>query len=109
VSLEFDAPAGKKPSLEAIEQIWTRFSALPQELALPSAPLHPIIVRHEQNRPQPARDRDADKGMAVVVGRLRPCKVFDIRFAALSHNTKRGAALGGILNAELLKAKGFFG
>ena len=35
--------------------------------------------------------------------------VFDIKFVALSHNTKRGAALGGILNAELLKAKGFFG
>jgi aspartate-semialdehyde dehydrogenase len=46
--------------------------------------------------------------MSVVVGRLRPCKVFDIRFVALHHNTKRGAALGGILNAELLKAKGFF-
>jgi aspartate-semialdehyde dehydrogenase len=46
--------------------------------------------------------------MAVTVGRLRKCPVFDIRFVALSHNTKRGAALGGILNAELLKAKGFF-
>ena len=65
-------------------------------------------MRHEQNRPQPRRDREADKGMAVSVGRLRKCPVFDIRFVALSHNTKRGAALGGILNAELLKAKGFF-
>jgi aspartate-semialdehyde dehydrogenase len=46
--------------------------------------------------------------MSVVVGRLRECRVFDIRFVALSHNTKRGAALGGILNAELLKAEGFF-
>jgi aspartate-semialdehyde dehydrogenase len=108
VSLEFDAAENKKPSLEAIEKIWTSFSALPQELALPSAPAHPIVVRHEINRPQPVRDRDTDKGMAVVVGRLRPCNVFDIRFVGLSHNTKRGAALGGILNAELLKAKGFF-
>jgi aspartate-semialdehyde dehydrogenase len=33
--------------------------------------------------------------------------VFDIRFTALSHNTVRGAAGGGILNAELLKYKGF--
>jgi aspartate-semialdehyde dehydrogenase len=47
--------------------------------------------------------------MAVVVGRLRPCNVFDIRFTALSHNTVRGAAGGGILNAELLKYKGFIG
>ncbi|MDR1786487.1 MAG: aspartate-semialdehyde dehydrogenase [Spirochaetaceae bacterium] len=108
VSLEFALPKDKKPSLETIERVWTSFSALPQELALPSAPAHPIILRREPNRPQPARDRDVDKGMAVVVGRLRPCRVFDIRFAALSHNTRRGAALGGILNAELLKAQGFF-
>lgn len=108
VSLEFDLPEDKKPSLEEIERIWTSFSALPQELKLPSAPVQPIIVRHEENRPQPRRDRENDKGMAVTIGRLRPCPVFDIRFVALSHNTKRGAALGGILNAELLKAKGFF-
>jgi aspartate-semialdehyde dehydrogenase len=45
--------------------------------------------------------------MAVSVGRLRECPLFDIRFVGLSHNTVRGAAGGGILNAELLKAKGF--
>jgi aspartate-semialdehyde dehydrogenase len=108
VSLEFDLPEDKKPSLEEIERIWTSFRAVPQELNLPNAPERPIIVRHENNRPQPRRDREADKGMAVSVGRLRKCPVFDIKFVALSHNTKRGAALGGILNAELLKAKGFF-
>jgi aspartate-semialdehyde dehydrogenase len=108
VSLEFALPDEKKPSLETIERIWTDFSSAPQKLKLPSAPAHAIIVRGEQNRPQPARDRESCMGMAVVVGRLRPCNVFDARFVALSHNTKRGAALGGILNAELLKAKGFF-
>jgi aspartate-semialdehyde dehydrogenase len=108
VSLEFDMQQDKKPSLEEIERIWTGFRSVPQELQLPSAPEHPIVVRHENNRPQPRRDRDTEKGMACVVGRLRPCTVFDIKFVALSHNTKRGAALGGILNAELLKAKGFF-
>ena len=101
-------PEDKKPSLEEIERVWTSFKGVPQELNLPSAPIQPIIVRHEENRPQPRRDRDNDKGMAVTVGRLRSCLVFDIRFVALSHNTKRGAALGGILNAELLKAQGFF-
>jgi aspartate-semialdehyde dehydrogenase len=45
--------------------------------------------------------------MAVTVGRIRPCKLFDLRFVGLSHNTVRGAAGGGILNAELLKAKGY--
>lgn len=108
VSLEFDLPDDKKPSLEEIERVWTSYTSVPQELKLPSAPEHPIVVRHENNRPQPRRDRETEKGMACVIGRLRPCNVFDVKFVALSHNTKRGAALGGILNAELLKAKGFF-
>ncbi len=108
VNMEFDLPEDKKPSLEEIEKVWTSYKSLPQELDLPSAPVHPIVVRHETNRPQPRRDRDTEKGMACVIGRLRKCNVFDVKFVALSHNTKRGAALGGILNAELLKAKGFF-
>jgi aspartate-semialdehyde dehydrogenase len=45
--------------------------------------------------------------MAVTVGRLRKDNVFDYKFVALSHNTIRGAAGGAILNAELLKVKGF--
>ncbi|MBO4386024.1 MAG: aspartate-semialdehyde dehydrogenase [Treponema sp.] len=108
VNLEFDLPEDKKPSLEEIERVWTSYTSVPQELNLPSAPEHPIVVRHEENRPQPRRDRETEKGMACVIGRLRKCNVFDVKFVALSHNTKRGAALGGILNAELLKAKGFF-
>ena len=105
VSLEF---AGKKPSsMEEIKSIWAAYKGLPQEADFPMAPKQPIIYREEDNRPQPRKDRDADKAMAVVVGRLRPCNVFDIRFAALSHNTVRGAAGGGILNAELLKYKGY--
>jgi aspartate-semialdehyde dehydrogenase len=104
VSLEFGA---KKPSLDEIKKIWKDFRSEPQELNLPFAPKKPIIYREEPNRPQPRKDRDSDKGMAATVGRLRECKVFDIRFVCLSHNTVRGAAGGGILNAELLKAKGY--
>jgi aspartate-semialdehyde dehydrogenase len=104
VSLEFRA---KKPSLDEIKRIWTNFSGLPQQENFPMAPKQPIIYREEDNRPQPRKDRDTDKAMAVVIGRLRPCNVFDIRFTALSHNTVRGAAGGGILNAELLKFKGY--
>jgi aspartate-semialdehyde dehydrogenase len=104
VSLEFGA---KKPSIEEVKRIWSSFSALPQELDLPMAPRRPIIIREELDRPQPRKDRDADKGMAISVGRIRPCPVFDLRFTALSHNTIRGAAGGGILNAELLKSKGY--
>ena len=105
ISLEFGA---RKPaSMEEILSIWAAYKGLPQEANFPMAPEQPIIYRREDNRPQPRKDRDAGKAMAVVVGRLRPCNVFDIRFTALSHNTVRGAAGGGILNAELLKHKGY--
>ncbi|MGE5841780.1 MAG: aspartate-semialdehyde dehydrogenase [Deltaproteobacteria bacterium] len=104
ISIEF---AGAKPSLDELKAIWNSYRSVPQELDLPSAPRNPIIVREEMDRPQPRKDRDAENGMAVVVGRLRPCKVFDCRFVGLSHNTIRGAAGGAILMAELLKAKGY--
>lgn len=101
VSVRFE----KKPTREQILQAWKNFKGVPQELDLPSAPKQPIIYREEDNRPQPRLDRNADKAMATTVGRLRECGVFDYRFVGLSHNTIRGAAGGGILNAELLKAK----
>ena len=105
VSLEFGE---KKPaSSDEIKKIWTEFKSIPQELNFPLAPVQPIIITDENDRPQPRKDRDRDKAMAVVIGRIRPCNVFDIRFTALSHNTVRGAACGGILNAELLRHKGY--
>jgi aspartate-semialdehyde dehydrogenase len=106
VSVEF---AGHKPSLAEIKEAWRAYQSLPQQLRLPSAPQQPIIVREEMDRPQPRKDRDAEGGMAVAVGRLRQCKVFDCRFVGLSHNTVRGAAGGAILMAELLKVKGYLG
>jgi aspartate-semialdehyde dehydrogenase len=102
VSLKF---ADKKPSIDEIINIWRDFSGLPQELELPSAPLPPIIYRDEVDRPQPSCDRDAGNGMAVTVGRLRDCNVFDYRFVGLHHNTVRGAAGGSILTAEMLLAR----
>lgn len=104
VSIKF---AGKKPSVEEIKKIWRNFKGEPQKLKLPFAPEQPIIYTEEENRPQPKKDRDNDKGMAVTVGRLRECPVFDYKFVALSHNTTRGAAGGGILNAELLVKQGY--
>ena len=78
-----------------------------QGMGLPSAPEKPIIVKHEPNRPQPKMDRDLEKGMASVVGRIRKCSVLDYKFVVLGHNTIRGAAGAAILNAELMKAKGY--
>ncbi|HEV8368108.1 MAG TPA: aspartate-semialdehyde dehydrogenase [Pyrinomonadaceae bacterium] len=82
------------------------FRSLPQELGLRTAPQFPIVVRDEQDRPQPKFDRDAGAGMTVTIGRLQPDAVLDYRFVALSHNTVRGAAGAAILNAELLIAQG---
>src|ERR1041384_7116694 len=97
----------KKASLDEIREAMSSFRSMPQDLALPSAPAHPVIVRDETDRPQPRLDRDAGKGMSVTVGRIMPDSVFDYRFVALGHNTIRGAAGAAILNAELLVAKGY--
>ncbi len=95
------------PTTEAVVEALRSFTALPQELELPSAPRQPIVVREEIDRPQPRYDCDQGGGMAVVVGRVRECPVLDYKFMVLGHNTIRGAAGGSILNAELLVAKGY--
>jgi aspartate-semialdehyde dehydrogenase len=97
----------KKPTKEEILSIWKKFSGVPQKLKLPMAPKQAIIYNDNDNRPQPKKDRDSEHGMAVTVGRLRECPVFDFKFVGLSHNTIRGAAGGGILNAELLVKQGY--
>jgi aspartate-semialdehyde dehydrogenase len=93
-------------TLEDVQDALASYTSLPQQMKLHMAPEQPIIVRSEQDRPQPRLDRDAGGGMSVTIGRLRPDKVLDFRFVALSHNTIRGAAGGTILNAELLAATG---
>jgi aspartate-semialdehyde dehydrogenase len=104
VSVQFEK---RIPSCEEIIAVWENFKALPQELNLPFAPQHPLIYRKENDRPQPRKDRNAEKAMSVVLGRLRKCNVLDYRFVGLHHNTVRGAAGGCILVAELLKEKGY--
>lgn len=83
------------------------FVGEPQRLGLPSAPWRPLYRFTDDDRPQPRLDRGLDGGMAVSVGRLRPCPILDLRMVALVHNTIRGAAGAAILNAELLRAKGW--
>ncbi|HVP44490.1 MAG TPA: aspartate-semialdehyde dehydrogenase [Terriglobales bacterium] len=87
---------------------WRDFRGLPQEKRLPSAPEQPIVYDDAPDRPQPRLDADRGAGMAVSVGRLRPCPVLDWKFTVLSHNTIRGAAGAALLNAELLKVQGYF-
>jgi aspartate-semialdehyde dehydrogenase len=77
-------------------------------LDLPSAPAHPILVHDDPFRPQPRLDRDAEGGMATSVGRLRaePALANGLKYVALSHNTKMGAAAGAVLVAEYLCREG---
>jgi len=97
----------RSPDVEEAVAVLTGFRAPPSVRGLPSAPERPIVVRSEANRPQPRRDRDAQGGMAVTVGRVRRCPILDLRMVSVSHNTLRGAASGSILNAELLVAEGY--
>lgn len=92
--------------IEAIREELESFRGEPQRLGLPSAPKQPVHYVDAADRPQPRLDRDREGGMAVTVGRLRPCPLLDIRMVALVHNTIRGAAGAALLNAELLDARG---
>jgi aspartate-semialdehyde dehydrogenase len=98
-----------KAKREEIIAAWNGYRSEPQELKLPSAPARPIVYLEAVDRPQPRFDVDLGAGMTTAVGRLRPCGVLDWKFTVLSHNTIRGAAGAAVLNAELLKAKGYLG
>ena len=103
VSVSFD----KKPPHDEIIERWKAFKGAPQELNLPSAPQQFLTYFEEDNRPQTRLDRDLERGMGVSLGRLREDCIFDYKFAALAHNTIRGAAGGAVLTAELLCAQGY--
>ncbi|KAJ3059162.1 hypothetical protein HK102_010117 [Quaeritorhiza haematococci] len=104
VSIQFQRKPAPTPEqvIEALES----YRCEAQDLDLPSAPPQAIVVKSEPDRPQPRLDRDTGKGQAVVVGRVRKCNVFDIKFTLLSHNTMLGAAGSSVLNAEVAVAKG---
>jgi aspartate-semialdehyde dehydrogenase len=102
VSVELSAKPAEADLRHAIET----FRAAPQERNLPSAPKNPVIYMPENNRPQPRKDAERERGMAAFVGRLRPCPVLDYKFVALGHNTIRGAAGAAVLNAELMHSEG---
>lgn len=92
-------------TVDDLKDAFAGFTGLPQELKLPTAPARPVIVREEKDRPQPRLDRDAENGMATVVGRISRDTIFDFKFTLISHNTIRGAAGAALLNAELLVAR----
>ena len=103
VSVKLSKPATPQEAMTAMRE----YRGRPQELGLPTAAVQPIIVRTENDRPQPIRDRDAYGGMAISVGRVRECPLFDLKYVALGHNTEAGAAGAALLNGELLAAEGY--
>ncbi|MCR5024467.1 MAG: aspartate-semialdehyde dehydrogenase [Lachnospiraceae bacterium] len=97
----------KDPTKDELIKAMTSFKGEPQELSLPSAPKQFIQYLEDDNRPQVQLDVNYERGFGVSVGRLREDSIYDWKFVGLSHNTVRGAAGGGVLCAELLKAKGY--
>lgn len=85
------------------------FRGSPCVAGLPSSPNPPIEVDARADRPQPRLDLERGRGMAVTVGRIRPCPVLDLRMVVLGHNTIRGAAGQAVQIAELLVAEGRLG
>src|SRR5580692_9504178 len=105
VSVKLQSQAQPQEMIKA----WNDFRSVPQELRLPSAPEQPVRYTASADRPQPRFDVESGNGMTATVGRLRPCGVLDWKFTVLSHNTIRGAAGAAVLNAELLKVRGYLG
>ncbi len=100
----------EQPTLEEVSKALSGFRGEPQKLGLPSAPEQPIIVRSEENRPQPIFDVSAGsparaRGMASTVGRIRQSNGY-YKMWVVSHNTLRGGAGGSMLNAEYAYKKG---
>jgi aspartate-semialdehyde dehydrogenase len=95
----------RKPSKEEIVEAIENFKNPIAELELPSSPEKFLHYFEEEDRPQTALDRDKGNGMTISAGRFREDNVMDWKFVALSHNTLRGAAGGGVLMAELLFKK----
>ncbi|OQD76820.1 hypothetical protein PENDEC_c003G07211 [Penicillium decumbens] len=109
VSLRFEN-RDQVPSAGQVVQALREYQSEAQKLGAPSAPPMAIKVFDEPDRPQPRLDRDISGGYTVSVGRVREGAKgghFDIRFAALSHNTVIGAAGSSILNAEVAVIKGY--
>jgi len=95
-----------KADKEQVKQVWRNFQSEAQTLQLPSAPKRPVHYFEEASYPQTKLHRNIERGMAISVGRLQPCALFDYGFASLVHNTLRGAAGCAILIAELMTKKG---
>ena len=78
------------PHAEQVKNAMREYISEAQTLGCPSAPKNAILVMDEPDRPQPRLDRETQGGYTVSVGRIREddSGIFDIKFVALSHNSR---------------------
>lgn len=100
---------GRRVTPDEATAVLREFRGSPCVAGLPSSPNPPLEVDLRADRPQPRLDLERGRGMAVTVGRVRPCPILDLRMVILGHNTIRGAAGQAVQIAELLVADGRLG
>jgi aspartate-semialdehyde dehydrogenase len=100
----------RKAGVDEVKRAMQEFGRAFVEMGLPSSPQHLITVSDDPYRPQPRLDRDNEEGMTTTVGRLREEPALGgIKYVLVSHNTRMGAARGGMLIAEYLVKTGYIG
>ena len=95
----------KPATREEILAAWAEFRPLAGQ-KLPTAPDQPVQWAPQPDRPQPRLDRNRGNGMAVTVGRLRPCGVLDWKLRCSRTTPFAALPVRAILNAELLASLG---
>ncbi|KAH9939310.1 aspartate-semialdehyde dehydrogenase [Epithele typhae] len=97
------------PSPQQVREALQAYTSEAYAIGCPSAPRHTVFVHEEPDRPQPRLDRDYQAGAGVSVGRVRQCRVLDVKFVVLANNVAIGAATSSIINAEYAVLKGIVG
>jgi aspartate-semialdehyde dehydrogenase len=98
----------KHAELDQVKKVLSDFGKSFIKMGFPSCPPRLIEVSEDPFRPQPRLDRDREGGMLTSVGRLRVDHALPngVKYVLVSHNTKMGAAKGGMLVAEYLVHQG---
>ncbi len=98
----------KHATVEDVKKVMRDFGKDFVAMNFHSCPPHLIEVTDDPFRPQPRLDRDREGGMVTSVGRVRADHALPngIKYMLVSHNTKMGAAKGGMLVAEYLVHQG---
>jgi aspartate-semialdehyde dehydrogenase len=102
VSLRFDRRP--PPSAEQVREAMREYVSEAQAIGCPSAPHNAISVMDAPDRPQPRLDRETQGGYSVSVGRIREddSGIFDLKFVALSHNSKSCILVWNLINLILM-------